>query len=311
LAGALVGGVLGKLAARYGAPWKWKKLANLTVRIKGLLGDLIDGVKTLFKACKHSFAPGTLVLLADGSTRPIEELKPGDRVKATDPQTGKTVVRAVVATHINLDLDLTDLVVSVHGSGDKTIKTTQSHPFWSESRQDWVEAAQLLPGESLRAYDGSRLTVRDVRSYVGNARMYDLTVDVDHTYYVMAGNTPVLVHNCGEQHVALGLEGDALENFAKKNGAETLMNDKDWRGTVWTAANLLKFDNPGIRISFNLDNMHGVENGVASAVGQSLSRNARQIGGATDLELAFFHDAGTLGKVDFYVGGIKQLNPFG
>lgn len=45
-------------------------------------------------------------------------------------------------------------------------------------------------------------------------------------------------------------------------------------------------------------------------VGQSLLRNARQIGGATDLELAFFHDAGTLGKIDFYIGGIKQVNPF-
>lgn len=43
---------------RYGAPWKWKKLANLTSRVKGLLGDLIDGVKTFLK-CKHSFAPGT------------------------------------------------------------------------------------------------------------------------------------------------------------------------------------------------------------------------------------------------------------
>ena len=27
--------------------------------------------------------------------------------------------------------------------------------------------------------------------------MYDLTVDDIHTYYVMAGTTPVLVHNCG------------------------------------------------------------------------------------------------------------------
>jgi hypothetical protein len=27
--------------------------------------------------------------------------------------------------------------------------------------------------------------------------MYDLTVDTVHTYYVLAGKTPVLVHNCG------------------------------------------------------------------------------------------------------------------
>ncbi len=88
------------------------------------------------------------------------------------------------------------------------------------------------------------------------------------------------------------------------------MRDTDWKASVWTAANLLKYDYPGVRVSFTLDGMHGVENGVEAAVGQSLSRNARQIGGATDLELAFFNDAGTLGKVDFYIGGVKQENPF-
>jgi hypothetical protein len=38
-----------------------------------------------------------------------------------------------------------------------------------------------------------------------------------------------------------------------------------------------------------------------TAVGSTLTRNARGIGGANHLEIAFFHDAGTLGKVDFYI----------
>jgi hypothetical protein len=38
-----------------------------------------------------------------------------------------------------------------------------------------------------------------------------------------------------------------------------------------------------------------------TAVGSVLTRNARGIGGANHLEIAFFHDAGTLGKVDFYI----------
>ncbi len=48
----------------------------------------------------NSFAPGTRVLLADGSTRPIEEVELGDRVVATDPETGETASREVVATII-------------------------------------------------------------------------------------------------------------------------------------------------------------------------------------------------------------------
>ena len=37
-----------------------------------------------------------------------------------------------------------------------------------------------------------------VSSHTGDADMRDLTVADVHTYYVMAGTTPVLVHNCGE-----------------------------------------------------------------------------------------------------------------
>jgi hypothetical protein len=34
--------------------------------------------------------------------------------------------------------------------------------------------------------------------------MHDLTVATIHTYYVLAGNTPVLVHNCGGGYDAAG-----------------------------------------------------------------------------------------------------------
>jgi len=34
-----------------------------------------------------------------------------------------------------------------------------------------------------------------VRSYVGDKPMYNLTIQDTHTYYVVAGTTPVLVHN--------------------------------------------------------------------------------------------------------------------
>ncbi len=35
-----------------------------------------------------------------------------------------------------------------------------------------------------------------VHTYDGRRQMFDLTVDNTHTYYVLAGATPVLVHNC-------------------------------------------------------------------------------------------------------------------
>uniref|UniRef100_UPI000569D03F hypothetical protein n=1 Tax=Nocardiopsis sp. CNT312 TaxID=1137268 RepID=UPI000569D03F len=75
-----VGGLAGKIAVKYGL--RWGKAAELGRRIADLGGDLISGVKGLVRSerkldniktdCRHSFVPGTRVLMADGSTKPIE-----------------------------------------------------------------------------------------------------------------------------------------------------------------------------------------------------------------------------------------------
>jgi hypothetical protein len=73
--------------------------------------------------------------------------------------------------------------------------TTQHHPFWDETQHAWIEASSLAPGDQLHTPDGQRATVAVVRSSTEANSMYNLTVDVTHTYYVVAGDTPVLVHN--------------------------------------------------------------------------------------------------------------------
>lgn len=46
----------------------------------------------------NSFVPGTRVLMADGTSKPIENVKTGDKVLATDPETGEQGPRTVLAT---------------------------------------------------------------------------------------------------------------------------------------------------------------------------------------------------------------------
>jgi hypothetical protein len=221
----VVGGALGKLAVRYGAPWKWKKFANLATRTKGLLGDLVDGVKNFFKASKcHSFAPGTLVLMADGTKKPISKIKPGEKVLATDPASGKTKAQAVVATHINLDVDLTDLGIDVAGE-QVLVETTAHHPFWSRDRSAWINAADLKAGERLLTTGGraTGVAVAAARSYTRPAVMHDLTVDTIHAYYVLAGASPVLVHNCNDVRVS-----SAASDWVEK-GAHVHVGGKEVR----------------------------------------------------------------------------------
>jgi hypothetical protein len=172
----------------------------------------------------HSFDPGTPVLMADGSTRPIEDVNVGDRVVATDPETGVSLVKPVTQLHRNTDKDLTNVTVTrvqdkktrvqdkkkstsrsvgkvaaavVGLAAAVVLQTTAHHPFWDETTDTWVNASELTVGHELRTVDGDKVIVTKVDNHTGVKEMRDLTVADTHTYYVLAGNTPVLVHNCG------------------------------------------------------------------------------------------------------------------
>ncbi|WP_254705842.1 polymorphic toxin-type HINT domain-containing protein [Streptomyces vilmorinianum] len=143
----------------------------------------------------NSFVAGTKVLMADGSIKPIEDLQVGDEVIATDPETGETTAKTVTATILTEDdKSYVDLTVSTE-DGAEIIATTDHHPFWSESDQAWLDAGELKPGMTLRTDTGATVTVAAARSYAARQDTYNLTVADLHTYYVLAGQTPVLVHN--------------------------------------------------------------------------------------------------------------------
>ncbi|MFJ2778805.1 ricin-type beta-trefoil lectin domain protein [Kitasatospora sp. NPDC087315] len=149
-----------------------------------------------------SFRSETPVLMADGSTKPIAEIKTGDRVEAADQWTATDEGgRTVTATWAHNDDNLVDLSVTT-GSVTSTIKTTSNHPFWDQTDHTWVPAGDLVTGHSLTTTTGESVVVTAVHSVRGEARMYNLTVAELHTYYVLAGTMPVLVHNtCGEGKV--------------------------------------------------------------------------------------------------------------
>jgi RHS repeat-associated protein len=208
VAEALVGGVVTKLIRKYGAPWKWDRARQLGQQIWDLGGKMIDGLKTWVKENKlyqaimsrcqtHSFAPGTRVLLANGTTKPIEKLKPGDKVAAHDPETGKSGNKTVAATHVHQDREFTDLKVIDSEGRTHTLKATQNHPFWNVTTKAWADAADLNVGDKLYSPDEGNVRVQAVTSYTGLRTMHDLTIADIHTYFVLANDAPVLVHNCG------------------------------------------------------------------------------------------------------------------
>ncbi|MGJ6127244.1 polymorphic toxin-type HINT domain-containing protein [Mycolicibacterium sp. Y3] len=169
----------------------------------------------------QSFSPDTLVLLADGSKRPIAALQVGDRVWSTDPDTGRASGQAVAAVLVNHDTDLLDLTITNPADVTSVVHTTARHPFYSPVRAQaqttgstitglantttqapadtagWVDATDLRPGDQLATpfYD-SVAHVAGHTQVPGTADMWDLTIETTHTFYIATLTAAVLVHNC-------------------------------------------------------------------------------------------------------------------
>jgi hypothetical protein len=85
-------------------------------------------------------------------------------------------------------------VLNLYIAGEATpIGSTANHPFWSEDRQDFVQAGSLNPGEHLRLADGRTTTLQRTEPIAEQLPVYNLEVDGEHVYFV--GESGVLVHN--------------------------------------------------------------------------------------------------------------------
>ncbi|MGW2557661.1 polymorphic toxin-type HINT domain-containing protein [Streptomyces sp. NPDC001514] len=299
---SLIGGAVGKLAAKYGAPWKWKKAYELIKKLKKHGGDLYDGLKGLLKNRKrvkdaekaledakkkydpekqkkpdkkpttcpvrHSFLPGTPVLLADGRRAAIETVRTGMRVKATDPSTGETGTRLVTTVFTTYDdKDFTRLTVRT-ASGTAVITATDTHPFWLTDQGRWVDAGEVRPGARLRTESGSGLTVLTARHYVQRRTTHDLAVEGLHTYYVGVGPAVALVHNndcdMSPEEVDAARKPDVGEGDAKKFKDHFLRHKKLVEDALGTKYKKLKEDGP----RFREDIAKAIKDGTFELVGK-------------------------------------------
>jgi RHS repeat-associated protein len=180
----------------------------------------------------NSFVSGTPVRMADGSNRPIEKIRPGDKVLATDPKTGKTRAQKVVASFAGTDYDhLVEIRIQAGRKHDHggVIIATEHHRFWDPSRRRWIRADQLNPGSTLRTPAGASARVTSLAVRAGHPQVRDLTVANVHTFYAIAGTAPVLVHNesCGRLSDPLpnGMNKKIVEAYDKVKAGELTPHD--------------------------------------------------------------------------------------
>jgi hypothetical protein len=197
--GDVVGGMLslGSMIPFLG----WGAAAVKGARLADKLRDAERIAELLAKGCKaSSFVPGTRVLLADGGTRAIDALRIGDRVLSTDPETNTTAPQPVTDTITSEgSKHLVDITVDVDGAvgaATATVTATHNHPFRVPGLGAWRPADALSPGQRLESTDGFQPEIEAVSGRQETARVYNIGVANFHTYYVLAGSTPLLVHNC-------------------------------------------------------------------------------------------------------------------
>jgi RHS repeat-associated protein len=238
------------------------------------------------KRAPHSFTGSTRVVMADGTTKAIDQVKVGDRIEDSVPGAKGVEVHTVQRVIVTkTDHDFVDVTVRptapsapaavskaptkrapVKKSAKKsakavvaavaagallwsgaaanagtasavggTLTTTYHHPFYDETRSAFVEAVDLQVGDVLQTPTGAA-EVTWLHRYTATQVTYDLTIDGLHTYYVVAGDTPVLVHNddgCGvaDHHSSCGCASGKQPTMA--NGQKGSLRERNPDEPEW------------------------------------------------------------------------------
>lgn len=160
------------------------------------LGSSVRETTALIRSGAACFTAGTLVLTENGQ-KAIEDIQAGDKVYATDPETGESGYKEVLQTFEKETEVVVHVTYEKDGEGSNaettTVNTTLNHRFWTED--GWKSAGTLEAGDKLTLADGNTATVTNVAYEDTHATVYNFEVEDFHTYYV--GIESVLVHNNG------------------------------------------------------------------------------------------------------------------
>lgn len=128
------------------------------------------------------FGWGTPILMADGSFRPIEKIRPGDSVLSFESIEEQTLTPAVVQA------------VSRHQVKDSLIinsslRVTAEHKLFVNTQ--WQEAGRIKVGDEFLDFNGKREKVISVLKLEEEIPVYNILVGKYHTYFA----DRVFVHN--------------------------------------------------------------------------------------------------------------------
>ncbi|WP_053207179.1 RHS repeat-associated core domain-containing protein [Jiangella muralis] len=255
--------------------------------------NVADELATAARACgMKSFAGTTLVLMGDGTRKAIQDVEVGDEVVATDPETGEQAAKSV--THVWVH---EDTLVNLEVDGT-TITTTEDHPFWNASEQEFQDAAAIDTDDSVLTADGRLLTVGGIdgaSAYDGLA--YNLTITDIHTYHV--GEDDVLVHNTCDDSVRMFRNVDEAE-FDSIAGTGQFSPGPGMMEGKWFATRGEHADQWGA--SLNQGRGVTVETRIPSSVADTLHYEGRKLDG---IGPGWYANGDQLNLINQHMDGIR------
>ncbi|MBR1811010.1 MAG: hypothetical protein IJ766_05085, partial [Clostridia bacterium] len=187
----------------YGGDTKYYEVQKQAFAVTAEIGTIVCTAGAASNsAC---FVAGTVVLTVTGTVA-IEDVKVGDLVYATDPDTGETALKEVLQTFVRESSELVHVTVD----GEEIICTNE-HPFYSP-KKGWTAACELRAGDILVTVNGEYVTVEKIQHEIleNSIKVYNFEVADFHTYFV--AETGILVHNDCRPKSPVKVNENALKN---------------------------------------------------------------------------------------------------
>jgi RHS repeat-associated protein/fibro-slime domain-containing protein len=207
--------------------WNAEKGGGLGLVLSALFGVPVRYLTAAKIPPAPCFPPGTPVLMADGTSKNIEEIVVGDTVLAVDPVAdGDPQPHRVAETCKNWTERLIHIEFDSDGDerGEGEVVATSNHLLWTQNR-DWQPAEKISVGDRLQDNEGNAVSVVSVSEEKRTSDTHNLLIEDVHTYFVVVNGVPILVHNGTLQ------PGDAVPVGTRINrwwGGESLPWGKSW-----------------------------------------------------------------------------------
>lgn len=247
-------------------------------------GERSDDVlgEVALKTCwtgKFCFVKDTSVLMANGTSKPIDQVRTGDYVLSR----GKSGLATTPSRVTHTSTRVAPATLTLTFSNGEKIEATAEHPFYEEHK-GFVPAGLLAVGNSVVTRAGPGLQIASIKKNTVAKNVFNLTASDSHTYFV--GKSALWVHNvnCGKICYGPSANGNLSDVFAPGQGGITLTAlEKPVELTFWQFSKEImeRYVSEGGEILFDLSHMDDIP-GVLAGTSRPTA--------TTSLEICYIRD---------------------